>query len=282
MKRKTIIFIDGKFIQADPLLMNSLTPGVLKAVGVFETMRIYHKVPFAYEKHFLRMVQGLHILKVPFRITSDRLCEIVKQLIKRNHIFNGRLRVQIWKDKEKIHLALLANPLKKSSQKFYRATVSEIQQNKSFRSHVKTLDYAHFRQALLEARAKGFQEAILLNKKKQVVEGAHTNIFVVKNGVIHTPAIGCGCLNGITRDLVMSAAKQLSIPFKESLITLAQLKKADEIFLANSIIEIKPLIKIEDTKINNAEIGPITQKISRQLSVFVQQYLKVKKSLSYK
>ncbi len=278
---KKILYIDGKFIHAKPALLEFLTPGILNAIGVFETIRIYQGVPFAFEKHYLRMVQGLHVLKIHFHISDDRLCKIIKSLIQRNRISNARLRIQIWKGESKIHLAVVAGSLTKPSPT-YSAFVSSIQQNKNYRSHVKTLDYAHFRRALEEARAKGFQEAILLNKKKYVAEGAHTNIFMVKKGVIYTPAISCGCLHGITRDLVLSAAKQLSIPFKEACITAAQLKKADEVFLTNSIIEIKPLIKIDSSKINQGKIGPVTQKISRQFRLFIQQYLKVKKSLSYK
>lgn len=280
MTPRQIIYIDGKFMKADQELVESLAPGVLKVKGVFETMRVYQKVPFAFEKHFLRMIQGLRVLKVVFKISPDYLSKMINQLLKKSRLSNGRLRIQIWKEKDKVRLAVLVWPLQKYSQKFYKAKVSDVAQNKNYRSHVKTLFYAHFRQALQEARDEGYDEAILLNDKKQIVEGAHTNVFMVKDSVIFTPAISCGCLNGVTRDLVLSCAKQISIQVRESRIPISQFLKADEIFVTNSMIEIKPLIQVQHHKITQSNMGPVTQKILSQFRRFVRQYLKLKKSLS--
>jgi len=282
MTRKQIIYIDGKFIKADQELVESLAPGVLNVKGVFETIRIYQKVPFAFEKHFLRMIQGLHVLKIPFKISSDHLSKIIHQLLKKNRLSDGRLRIQIWKEKGSARAAVLVWPLRKHSQPFYKAKISRVKQNKNYRSHVKTLYYAHFRRALQEARDEGYDEAILLNGKKQIVEGAHSNIFMVKDDVIFTPAISCGCLSGVTRDLVLSCARQLSIQVQEGRIPLPQFLKADEMFVTNSLIEIKPLIQIQHNKTTRLKIGPVTQKISSQFRRFVWQYLKLKKSLLYK
>ncbi len=282
MTGKQIVYIDGKFIKADQELVESLTPGVLKAKGVFETIRVYQKIPFAFEKHFLRMIQGLHVLKIPFKISSDHLSKIIHQLLKKNRLSDGRLRIQIWKDKGNVRVAVLVWPLRKHSQSFYKAKISRVKQNKNYRSHVKTLYYAHFRQALQQARDEGYEEAILLNNKKEIVEGAHTNIFIVKDNVILTPAISCGCLNGVTRDLVLSCARQLSIRVQECRMPLSQFLKVDEIFVTNSLIEVKPLIQIQHNKTTRLKMGPVTQKIAAQFRRFVWQYLKLKKSLSYK
>lgn len=278
IRRPQIIYINDKFIEADQQLVESLAPGVLKAKGVFETIRVYQKIPFAFEKHFLRMIQGLHVLKIPFKISSDRLSKIIHQLLEKNRLSDGRLRIQIWKEKGKVRVAVLVWPLRKH-QPFYKAKISRVKQNKNYRSHVKTLYYGHFRQALQEARDEGYDEAILLNHQKQIVEGAHTNIFMVKDNVILTPAISCGCLNGVTRDLVLSCARQLSIQVREGRITLPQFLKADEIFMTNSLIEIKPLIQVQHNKPTQFKVGPVTQKISTQFHQFVSRYLKLKKSL---
>lgn len=279
MTDQRFFYFDGQLLKAEPKQLNDLTPGILKAKGVFETLRIYRGVPFAFEKHYLRMVQGLHVLKIHFQISSDELHKIMMNLLSKNRLLNARIRVQIWKDRKTIHLAVFCSAITPSSKSVYKAQISKIKQNKSRYSHVKTLDYAHCRKALLEAKQMGYDEAILLNNHQAVVEGAHSNIFIVKDGTVVTPKLSHGCLNGVTRDIVKSCCRQLGLPIKERKIDLNSILNADEIFLTNSIIEVKPLVCINKTTIFHINKGAYTKKIAAQFKKFLNQYIKLKKSL---
>jgi branched-subunit amino acid aminotransferase/4-amino-4-deoxychorismate lyase len=109
-------------------------------------------------------------------------------------------------------------------------------------SHVKSLDYLCFRKAYLEAHRKGADEAILLNHRGELVEGSRTNLFWMKDNVLYTPAIQCGCLNGIGRQLALKNARQKGIPVKFVHAKPQTLFAADKAFLTNSVMGPVPLI----------------------------------------
>ena len=105
---------------------------------------------------------------------------------------------------------------------------------------VKSLDYGVFAKAYQNAKAKGFDEAILLNCQGHVMESSRGNVFIVKDGQCLTPPLSSGCLNGIMRQRIIANAKNLGKPIIEKSITPAMLKSADQVFLTNSLVGIIP------------------------------------------
>ena len=118
-------------------------------------------------------------------------------------------------------------------------------------ANVKSLDYELFAKAYAQARAQGFDEVLLLNRRGYIFEASRANIFWIKDNVLYTPPLSSGCLNGITRQQVIKQAKILRISIKEKNLTPKILKEADAAFLTNSLIGIKP---IEVTSIRNISI----------------------------
>ena len=134
---------------------------------------------------------------------------------------------------------------------------------------MKTIAYRHFHQALEQARESGYDEAVLLNRYGHLVEGSRSNIFFLKNGALYTPSLSCGCLDGITRRIVLQLARKEKVPCCIVRATLAQLLAADEAFMTNSLVEVVPLLSVNDRPIGPGQRGPTTKVLQELYRRFV-------------
>jgi len=113
----------------------------------------------------------------------------------------------------------------------------------------------------LEAITDGYQEGIALDSFGFVAEGSGENIFLVRNGVLHTPTIGSAILPGITRDTVMTLARDLGMEVREEQIPRECLYISDEVFLTGTAAEITPITTIDRLPVGNAKVGPVTRRL---------------------
>jgi branched-chain amino acid aminotransferase len=121
-------------------------------------------------------------------------------------------------------------------------------------------NYINSMLALDEALRKGYDEALLLDSKGNVAEGSGENLFMVNDGVLYTPELTAS-LNGITRNTIMTLAKENGHDVVETTITLDQLYDADEVFFTGTAAEVTPIREIDDNTIGNGSRGPITEKL---------------------
>ncbi|MCA9399713.1 MAG: aminotransferase class IV family protein, partial [Candidatus Omnitrophica bacterium] len=129
------------------------------------------------------------------------------------------------------------------------------------------------RRALQEAKSRGYDEAILLNRNGQLVEGSTTNLFFVKNGVLFTPSTRCGCLSGIVRQIILDCARTHNIPVQTGAYSIKDLQKADEAFITNSLIGVKPLVSVDGHGIGKASAGAVTAKLRRAYHHYINKNL---------
>ncbi|VAX35501.1 Aminodeoxychorismate lyase, partial [hydrothermal vent metagenome] len=251
--KKIFIFLDGKTVQADQNVLDSLMPGVMNHQGVFETMLVYKGSIFVLEEHLSRLKRGLKVygFKSPyaFKAIKSYLCK----MIEKNHLVHGRMRLSIWEEKKKMHIAIVGQNISPLSEKDYqqgfKVILSEERRVRTKFSHIKSLDYKVFRRAFLAAKECGYDEALLLNNRREVVEGAITNIFFIQNGVVLTPAVRCGCLNGITRNIVLRLARADGMSCQMMHGQMEPLLKAEEVFVTNSFLGIMSVTHIGQKKI---------------------------------
>ena len=112
-----------------------------------------------------------------------------------------------------------------------------------------------------EAKLAGYDEAILLDVNGHVSEGSGENIFVIRKGVILTPDLSCSILEGVTRDTIITLAREMGFPVVEGRITRDQLWLADEVFLTGTAAEVTPVREVDNRSIGDGAVGPITKKI---------------------
>ncbi|MFH1202454.1 MAG: aminotransferase class IV [Candidatus Omnitrophota bacterium] len=249
--------------------------GFLYARGLFETMRAYRGEVFALKQHIERLKKGAKIIGLKNPPPYSRLEEAVLITVGSSKIKEAYIRLNLWQEENSCNFACFIKPLKKYPDKFYkrgvRAIISDFKVNESsLLCRVKSLNYLFYKLARQAANKKNAFEAILLNSKGLLAEGAHSNIFLVKRDSLITPSLESGCLPGITRSIVLGLAKKEKIKVEEKLVKPGKLFKADEAFLTNSLIEIMPVTRVNNKSVNNGRSGKITNLLIKRYQELVK------------
>lgn len=273
-----MLFLDGLMIPMSKSVVHQLSPGVVAGKGVFETMRSYDGRIFAVTEHLARLNKGLHSLGLHLPCTTPRTKQLLIQSLTSNKLRNARIRLTVWKQKGKTRMSVVVLPYHPFSSMKYRqgfsAVISDIRRDENSKAvRIKSINYLPLILAWRRARIKGSDEALFLNRKGFLVEGSRTNLFFVKDGNLHTPKISCGCLNGITRQLVLRIARQAGIKSVQGCALPEDLYSAQEAFLTNSLIEIMPLTSVQGKLIGDGRLGPLTAKLSKAYKAWVKRAL---------
>lgn len=242
------ILLNGQILKADKARLHSLTPGILKARGVFETLRFDAGEIFDLEDHLKRMRKGLKFFYLPMPYTLAECRSHINTLLKLNHLRQARVRLMVWRGKNTTQSAVICQAMKKQKKR-WKVIIQKVKGLEQRPSGIKSLDYSLFRKNLLKAREKGYDETILVNESGYLVEGTRSNLFFVKDKILYTPSLQCGCLCGITREQVLRLAKKLGMSCKEIKAAPDRLLSADEAFVTNSVVGIMPLVRAGKVKI---------------------------------
>ncbi|MDD4980502.1 MAG: aminotransferase class IV [Candidatus Omnitrophica bacterium] len=268
---KEIIFLNGKFLPLREAKISILTPGFLYGWGLFETMRAYHEKIVYFNAHLERINRSCKLIGINMPYSRNKLKGIIQETVKTNAFTDARVRLTLWKFAAGADtLVSVKKYCPYSYAKYkngFRACVSSFRQNEgSHLAQLKTTSYLLYRLAYQQAKEQGFDESVILNPRGYICEGSSTNIFLVKNQELWTPALECGCLNGITRKAVLDLAKKYHIKAYEGNLSLPDLYAADEAFLTNSLLGIMPLAAVEKQR---AGKGTGRYRITR---FFMQEY----------
>ena len=212
-------------------------------------------------------------MRFPYQI--DKLKGIIRKAVKLSSQRDAYVRLTLWKSDKGTETLVIARRYQSHSLEKYmqgfRACIYSFRQNEdSLFSKIKTTSHLFYRIAYLEAKNKGFDEAIILNNRGYILEGSRSNIFLVKDNQIFTPALECGCLDGITRKVTFDLAKKYNLKIEEGKFTLLDLYRADEAFLTNSLIGIMPLVSIEKQLIGRGLSGKITKLFMQKYSLLLK------------
>ncbi|MCX5711932.1 MAG: aminotransferase class IV [Candidatus Omnitrophica bacterium] len=250
------VFFNSKVIDASQAVLFATSPAALYGAGLFETMRSYKGRIVCLAEHFDRLKRSVRSvgLKIPY--SSQKLQLQIKELVKINKLEDAYVRLTVWKNsKNSSDVFICARKHKPLSRAKYdqgfSCMVSSLRQNEgSFLSQIKSTNYLFFLTAYEQALKSGFDEAIILNNQGYVAEASRANIFLVKNNEILTPKLENGCLDGITRRVVLGLAKKIDVACREASFTLQDLYNAQEVFLTNSLLGIMRVDSIEGIKIS--------------------------------
>lgn len=263
------IYLNGNFVEEEAARVSIFEPGFLYGQGCFETMRSYSGKIFRLDSHIERLYKSLPLINVNLELGAGILKAAVQNCLSRNSLKDAYLRLTVWQGQDKVHMAVFAKKYdfltEENYNKGFRIILSNFRQNEfSILSQIKCSNYLALLLAYQEARKQNSDEALLLNTQSFIAETARANIFLVKDNCLITPSLDCGCLGGITRDTVLGIAQKEKIKAIETKITYEDLKKADEAFLTNSLIEVMPLVSIDGRFINKGAPGRITEIILKK------------------
>lgn len=255
------VWINGKLTDRKNAKIPVFDRGFLYGDGLFETMRAYDGKVFKLDEHLSRFFDSSKAMNIHIPYSKKELLKASYNSIKRNALKNAYIRITVTRDENVIILTKKFSPYPRGNYlDGISAKISRIALNEhSPLAGKKTLNFLNYLLAREDARASGYDEAILLNTKGNVAEGATSNIFSVKNGKLLTPPLDDGILPGITRRTVITLAKKLKIAVAEKHLYRKELTSANEVFLTNSLAELLPVIKVDHTVIGNGKPGPVTK-----------------------
>jgi len=284
------IWIDGSLVNWDDARIHVLTHGLHYGTGVFEGIRCYKTINgravFRLPDHIQRLLDSGKIYFMDLGYSKAQLQEAVIDTIRANVVEEcyirpiayygyGKMGVNPLPNKVSVAIAVWKwdEYLKENdAEKGARLMVSAWTRidNRSMPMHAKaTANYANSSLARAEALKAGFDEAVMLNTNGMVVEASAENIFIVKDNILITPPIASGALNGITRDSILTLAREYKIPCEIRDISRDELYIADELFLTGTAAEVKPVGEIDNRIIGDGKDGVITKQLKKAFETIV-------------
>lgn len=247
---KEVVFLNGRFTPSKEARLLVLTPGFLYGFGLFETMRSYYNRIAYLNQHLRRLNNSCKLMDMRLPYTITKLKEALIATVKINAIQDAHVRLTLWKSETGTDVLITARKYQPFPAVKYRkgfcAGISRFRQDEnSYLAQLKTTNRILYQLSLKQAQARGFDETIILNHRGHIVEASRSNLFLVKERVLFTPDLKCGCLDGITRQVVFDLAKKYNIKIYAGSFTPQDLYDADEAFLTNSLMGIMPLGRVE-------------------------------------
>lgn len=249
----TVLWLNGEYVKASEAKMDFYSQSFHYGYSVFEGIRSYKTAAgetkiFKAEEHYDRLEQSAKALNLPYHWKSEDLIHITYEVLKRNSLQDAYIRPVVYAP---ANMSFVVN-----TQSFLVIEVWEMQpflgdkllsvmtssfqrpNPKGFKIHAKAA--GHYVNSILasqEAKAAGFDEALLTDMNGNVAEGPGANLFYEKDGKLFTPATG-NILPGITRATVFEICETLGIAVEEKIITLDELKQADAVFYCGTAAEV--------------------------------------------
>jgi branched-chain amino acid aminotransferase len=263
------VWVDGAIHDLIDARVSPLDHGLLVGDGVFETLRVYGGVPFAWTRHFERLgasARGLG-LAVPDEAALRAASEAV---LAANGLVEARLRITVTGGEAPLGsergdapptVVVAASAFTPWRPTADVAIVPWPRNERGAVAGLKTISYAENVRALAWAKERGAGEAIFPNTREELCEGTGANVFLVRDGVLRTPPPDSGCLLGVTRALLLDLATDADIPTEVGAVPIGELAQAEEAFLSSTTREVHPIAHVDGVALPRVP-GPVTQRLA--------------------
>jgi len=285
IKKSSYIWIDGSFVPWDEARTHVLDHAIHYGTGVFEGIKAYetsdgNSAIFRLKDHVKRLFASAKTLRMEAPYGENEIEKVIIKTLRKNSLKECYIRPLMWYGYGTLGL-MLESPVRvmvaawewgaylgrEAQEVGVRAKISTWMRNSpnSLPSEAKTCGgYVNSVLAVKEAKAAGYDEAILLDHRGYVSEGSGENIFIVRNGVILTPPLHASILPGISRDTAITLLRNLGYTVHEVDITRNMLYNADEAFFTGTAAEVTPIREVDNRKIGDGKPGPITKRIQKE------------------
>ena len=278
--RDGLIWLDGEMVPWREANTHVLTHTLHYGLGCFEGVRAYSTANgpaiFRLQEHTDRLFRSAHILNMKMPFTKDELNAAQRAAVRENHLDEAYLRPMVFYGSEgmglradnlQTHVMVAAWSWPSYMSPEAKELGIKVRTSSYTRHHVNITmckakangNYINSMLALNEAVASGCEEALLLDNEGYVAEGSGENIFIMRDGVMHTPEL-TSCLEGITRQTILDFAKELNVPVRERRITRDEVYIADEAFFTGTAAEVLPIRELDGRQIGAGKRGPMTEK----------------------
>ncbi|MBO8163167.1 MAG: D-amino-acid transaminase [Brevibacillus sp.] len=267
-------YVDGKWIEPGEAAVHPEDRGYQFGDGIYEVFRIYQGKIYQWDSHFARLQRSANELQLALPWTNSELKAIAEQLMEKNGIGGSDdaiLYMQVtrgaaprqheYPDNQRPVLSAFARhkerPHAELKSGISAALVPDI---RWLRCDIKSLNLLGAAMAKQQAKQSGAFEAIL-HRDGIVTEGSASNLFAVKDGVLHTHPANHLILHGITRQIVIELAQTLSLEVREKAFRTEFLRQADELFFTGTTVEVMPVISVDGQQVGSGRVGEVTRKL---------------------
>ena len=276
------IFHNNKLMPIEEARMSPGQAGLLNGWGLFTTLHIFDGVLFAFERHWRRLERDAARTHCPFPFEAEKVRNYLTQVIRANDVQEGCARIYAvynqvghWRSDESFPMVDLflcttdlpayRQPARLNLREHGRHAASPL-------AGVKVTSWLNNVWNYYEAQQGGFDEVVLLNERGEVSECTAANVFCVRNGRVSTPPLKSGCLEGITRSILLEIGPPAGVPCEEATLRPADLFSADEVFISSTNRNLLAVGEIAGHRYLNAP-GPVTRRLDDAFTVYIKEYL---------
>jgi branched-chain amino acid aminotransferase len=283
----TIIWLNGSFVKAAEAKTDLYSQSLHYGYSVFEGIRSYRAESgntriFKAEEHFVRLERSAAALNMPYSWATGELITAAYEVLKRNKLADAYIRPVVYapanmsfiENKESFIVIEAWEMQPFLGEKLLKVMTSSYQRPNPKAFHIEAKAGGHYVNSILasqEAKAKGFDEALLLDMNGHIAEAPGANLFFEKDNKLFTPALG-NILPGITRATVLELCNQLSIDVEEGQYSIAELKQADAAFFCGTAAEVIGFEKLDETVFPK----PWNETVSKKIQTAYQQLIREK------
>ena len=280
------IWMDGELVDWDAANVHILTHSLHYGLGAFEGIRAYKRADgatyiFRLREHLDRLFDGCKLTLLKPEFTKEQVSKACGDVLRANKMEEGYLRPMVYVGDGAMGIYAPNNRVRTTVIAWkWGAYLGEEALKNGIRTKISSYARHHINVSLAkgkimgqytnsvlakrEAKLAGYDEAILLDTNGYVSEGSGENLFMIKNGVLITPDLASSILAGITRDTILTLAREEGIPVQETRITRDLLWLADEAFFTGTAAEVTPIREVDNRPIGEGKMGPLTERLQKK------------------
>jgi branched-chain amino acid aminotransferase len=274
------VFHNERLLPIEKVRLSPGQAGLICGWGIFTTLRISRGEAFAYERHWRRLEKDAGITRLPMPYAAAKVRMNLHEVIRANKVTEGCARIYLvyntvgfWQSAEKhapVDLIIYTAPLPQHRDVVRLALREHGRHAASPLAGVKTISWLNNVWAIAEANKEGYDEVVMLNERGEAAECTSANIFAVKNGRILTPPLNSGCLEGVTRAILMEIAPEKGVSVVEQALRPEDLYSADEVFISSTNRNLISVSEIAGHKITS---GPFCERMIHLFTDYVDDYV---------
>ena len=283
-----LVYINGEYVPQSQAKISVFDHGLLYGDGVFEGIRAYHGRVFRLDEHLKRLYDGARAIELEVPLEPAAMREALLQSLRRNDLRDAYIRLVVTRGVGDLGLdphkctagptvIIICDSIELYPSEFYENGLELITVSTrrnlvtALNPAIKSLNYLNNIMAKMEVTRAGLLEGLMLNHEGYVAEGTGDNVFIYGDGRLRTPHTSLGILNGITRGVVIEAARELGVPVEEGQFTQYDVYTAEECFLTGTAAEIVPVVKVDGRTIGTGKPGKWTQELSRRFHALTKR-----------
>ncbi len=283
------VYLNGRFVDGKDAAISVFDHGFLYGDGVYETLRSYDGRFFMLQPHLARLQRSANLIGLELPIPLEGWPPLLREALARNELKEAHIRITLSRGEGGLGLdpalcrrptvVIMAKPIARYPDRLFQEGVGlaivTVRRNlvTALSPQIKSLNFLNNILAKQEADRAGAFDALMLNAEGLLTECTTSNVFFAREGRLYTPAVECGILDGITRDVVLTLAREQGIPAEEGRYPAERLASAEEAFLTNTSMEIMPVCAVDARPLGAGRPGPLTLRLRSLFKASLARFL---------